>query len=286
RLAAAPRGGHAGHRGPVAPRRLAPVLAVALSLSGRTTTAHSRSAGADRAHVAGEPVVGQRAHSGRVAQAGDSGEQPLHPAVPLASPGAATEPELAHLSGQPRARHLGGGPAGGADAHLQDPVRAAVHHPRPARAGASGGDGAPQRRLGLAAGGRGNAVGSPAHAPHPRSGPRLRQRLPPAGGSARHRGRAHTGAGAPRQCGGRARDRHAAPRVPRPRHPARRAAPAHDPSGVRRVLQPRPAAPHPAPGDAPAAGTLTCGPSPTVPGDPCAPGTRRTAPRLRGRRGV
>ena len=63
RLAPAPGRGHAGHGGALAPRGLAPVLAVALSLARRPAAAQSGRPGIDCAHVAGEPVVGQRAHS-------------------------------------------------------------------------------------------------------------------------------------------------------------------------------------------------------------------------------
>ena len=68
--------------------------------------------------------------------------------------------------------HLGGGPVHRADAHVQDALRARVHRARPPRAGARQRHGAPDRRLGLAPGGRGHRVGPAAVGACPSAGRR------------------------------------------------------------------------------------------------------------------
>jgi hypothetical protein len=97
----------------------------------------------------------------------------------------------------------------------------------------------------------------------------------------RHRNHPDPGAGAPCQRHRRARDWHAAPGMPRPRHPPRRAAPALHLGGARRLLQPGSAASHPADADAAAAGPLACR---AAARSPFTPGPRWAAPRVRVRR--
>ena len=91
---------------------------------------------------------------------------------------------LAHLPGQPRPPALGGRPARRADADVQDALRPRAHRPRPPRAGARRRDGAPDGRVGLAAGGRGHAVGPAAPLPPAGPGRRLRRRRSAAGSRA------------------------------------------------------------------------------------------------------
>ena len=81
-----------------------------------TAAAERRGPRADRRDGAGQPVVGQRAHPGRAAQAGDRRQQALDPALPAARPRPPAEPDLAHVPRQPRPGDLGGGPVHGADA--------------------------------------------------------------------------------------------------------------------------------------------------------------------------
>jgi hypothetical protein len=157
---------------------VAPVLAVALAFTRRPTAAQSGGPGPDRPHVRGGPIGRQRADPRRAARAGDRREHPLRPALPVASARTTAEPDLAHLLARSRARHLGGRPVRGADPHLQGALRPGGHRPWPARAGAPGGDGAPDRRLGVAPAGGGDGLGPAAPAPHPGSGPHLRRRLP------------------------------------------------------------------------------------------------------------
>jgi hypothetical protein len=102
--------------------------------------------------------VGQRANPRGAAHAGPRGEQPLHPPLPEARLGTATESDPAHLPPQSRARDLGRRSLRCPDAHLQDALRAGAHHPRPARAGAPGRHGAPHGCLDVAPAHRGDRV--------------------------------------------------------------------------------------------------------------------------------
>ena len=88
----------------------------------------------------------------------------------------AAQPDLGHVPAQPGPRHLGGGSVRGADHHLHDPVRPLLRHPRPPRAGAPGGDGAPHGNVGGAAAHRRHALGPPAGLPDPGPRPGLRRR--------------------------------------------------------------------------------------------------------------
>jgi hypothetical protein len=85
--------------------------------------------------------LGQRAHPWRVAEARAGGLQALDPALPTAWACPPIQPDLAHLPAQPRPPPLGCGSADCADAHLQDPLRAGLHRPWSARAGAHQRDG-------------------------------------------------------------------------------------------------------------------------------------------------
>jgi hypothetical protein len=77
----------------------------------------------------------------------------------LAWTSALAEPDLAYVPAQPRSPPLGCRPAHGPVPHVQDVVRARLHRPRSARAGACQRDGQSHGRLGLAATHRGHALG-------------------------------------------------------------------------------------------------------------------------------
>ena len=160
RLAPASRAGAAGDGAPLAPAGLAALLVVALPAADGTAAAAAGGAGPDPPALGGEPAVGHRAHPGRAPQAGHRRQQRLHPPLPVAARAAAAEPDLGHVPAQPRARDLGRRPPDRPDPHLQDAVRALLHHPRPPGAGPRGGDGAPDRGLGVAAAHRGDGRGA------------------------------------------------------------------------------------------------------------------------------
>ena len=118
------------------------------------------------------PLWGSGAHPGRAAQAGHRRQQPLHPPLPRGAGRAPPpEPDLAHLPARTTRTAIWA-----ADLFIVQTLTFKTLYvllfitPRPPRAGAPGGHGAPHRRVGVAPAGRGDAVGPPAEAPHPRPG--------------------------------------------------------------------------------------------------------------------
>ena len=139
-----------GHGGSVASTGLALVLALEVPRAQWPPAAQRRGAGADRRHVAREPTVGHRAHQRRAPQARQRRQQPFDSTLQVAWTRTLAEPDLADVPAQPRSPSLGSRPVHRAHAHVQDAVRAGVHRPRPAGAGARQRDG--QSRAGAPAG--------------------------------------------------------------------------------------------------------------------------------------
>src|SRR5260370_20942008 len=86
---------------------LATLLALALGPTPGPAALETGGPRADRDHRPRGPALGHPAHPRRAAQTGDRGQRPLHPPLPPAWPLAPAQPELAHVSRQPRPGDLG-----------------------------------------------------------------------------------------------------------------------------------------------------------------------------------
>ena len=122
---------HTGDSDPLAPCRLAAVLAVVVAPSGRSATPQRRSAGSHCDNVARLSLLGHRTHPQRTPQARDRGQQSLDPPVSLTPADPPSEPVLVYVPHQSTAADRGGGPLRRAHADLQDPPRFGVKSLRP-----------------------------------------------------------------------------------------------------------------------------------------------------------
>src|SRR2546425_8847741 len=84
-LAAAPSPGPAGDGSTLAPQGLAPLLDLEVTHQAGPASPECRGQDADRPDVQGESALGERAHPWRTAEARHRRQQPLHPALPVAT---------------------------------------------------------------------------------------------------------------------------------------------------------------------------------------------------------